>query len=139
MSNSSKVRLVMFATIFLSGFSSVTFAGNFYEGKYKEWADKLLSAVVGWDCPYNAPRVKAGGCPLDQQVAAAVKSAWMAECLARDGETDKANAAAEEMYNNLKQAAGMCNKNSVSQLSEGDKACETEYLFDCAAFQQQLY
>ena len=110
MSHSGKARLIVLVTLLLTGISSVSLAGNRYEGNHKEWVDKLLNAAGAWDCPYNGPRVKADGCPLDRQVADAVKSAWMAECLARDGETDKAGAAAEQMYNNLKQAAGMCNK-----------------------------
>lgn len=136
MLNSGKAWLIVLVTIFLAGISSVSFAGNYYDGNYKDWVDKLLNAAGAWDCPYNAPRVKADGCALDRQVAAAVASAWQAECLARDGETDKAGAAAEQMYNNLKLAAGMCNKSSVSQLGEGEKSCDTGYIFDCAAFQQ---
>ena len=138
MLNSYKARLIVLITIILTGISSVAYAGNLYDGKYKDWVDKLLNAVVGWDCDsfINPPKVKADGCPLDQQVAAAVKSAWMAECLARDGETDKANTEAEKMYNNLKQAAGMCKKTSVSQIGEEEKACVTGDIFDCEAFQQ---
>jgi hypothetical protein len=68
-------------------------------------------------------------------VADAVTSAWWAECLARDGEIEKASTAAEQMFNSLKYAAGMCNKKSVSQLDDGEKPCDTREIFDCEIFE----
>ena len=134
MPKTSKMRLVMLITMVMTSIGSVSHAG-FYEGNYKEWVDRLLSVTGAWDCPYNAPRVKAEGCELDRQVAAAVKSAFQAECLARDGETDKAAAAAEQMFNLLKAAAGMCHNSTLSHMDEGRKSCDTEKIFDCEAFQ----
>ena len=132
--NVGKARVVLVVAILLTCISSASHAG-YYEGKYKEWVDKLLTVAGPWDCPYNGPRVKAEACAQDRQVAAAVTSAWQAECLARDGENDKANAAAEQMYNHLKTAAGMCGKSGVSQMEAGGNSCDTDKLFDCESFQ----
>jgi len=132
-----RARLIMLVTILLTAIYSISYAGNYYEGDHGDWVDKLLNVAGTWDCDsyLKPPKINADGCERDRQVAAAVTLAWQAECLARDGETEKASAAAEQMFSTLKRAAGMCNQTSASQLDGEEKPCHTTNIFDCQSFQ----
>lgn len=103
-----------------------------YNGPHSDWVQKLLNRAGGWYCPAEGqtggnPTVKAESCQRDQYVAAAVLYAWAAECYSRQGETNKAQAAAEEMYKNLKAADELCSDSS----SFGGRGCDTNNIFKC--------
>jgi hypothetical protein len=105
-----------------------------YSGKYNGWVRKLLTRVGGWQCPADdgdsgtPPKVKSDECMRDKYVAAAVLYAWAAECYARREETSKAEAAAEQMYQQLKNAQSLCS-NAPSFGTPRD--CDTERIFRC--------
>ncbi len=104
-----------------------------YNGRHGDWVRKLLGKVGAWKCPANAsdsgtpPSVKVDACMRDKYVAAAVLYAWAAECYARQQEDAKAGEAADQMYENLKSAKGLCS----DAPSVGGGSCDTEKIFSC--------
>ena len=107
-----------------------------YNGRHSDWVRKLLTRVGGWRCPSNAsdsggpPSVKAEECMRDKYVAAAVLYAWAAECYARNEEDSKAQDAADHMYEELKNAKGLCS--DAPSFGFGTKTeCDTIKIFGC--------
>jgi hypothetical protein len=107
-----------------------------YKGKHNDWVRKLLTRVGSWRCPANAsdsgapPTVKAEECMRDKYVAAAVLYAWAAECYARQEEDSKATEAAEGMYQQLKEAKGLCS--DAPSFGFGRRTeCDTIKIFGC--------
>lgn len=104
-----------------------------YNGRHSDWVRKLLTKVGVWKCPANAsdsgtpPSVKVEACMRDKYVAAAVLYAWAAECYARQNEDGKAGEAADQMYENLKNAKGLCS----DAPSVGGGECDTIKIFGC--------
>jgi hypothetical protein len=105
-----------------------------YSGRHSDWVRKLLTRVGGWRCPSNAsdsgapPSVKAEECMRDKYVAAAVLYAWAAECYTRQEEDSKATDAADQMYENLKSAKGLC---SDAPSIGPARDCDTIGIFGC--------
>ena len=105
-----------------------------YKGRHADWVGKLLDRAGTWQCPASPddrgtpPKVKAEQCQRDAYVAAAVLYAWAAECYANQSENDKAEAAADQMYENLKQAQGLC---SNAPTFGGASSCDTESVYRC--------
>ncbi|HEV8587994.1 MAG TPA: hypothetical protein VGQ72_03905 [Pyrinomonadaceae bacterium] len=105
-----------------------------YNGRHSDWVRKLLTRVGSWRCPSNAsdsgapPSVKAEECTRDTYVAAAVLYAWAAECYARQEEDSKAGDAADQMYENLKNAKSMC---SDAPSIGPARDCDTLRIFGC--------
>ena len=64
----------------------------------------------------------------DGYVAAAVLYAWAAECYARREEVNKAGAAAEQMYEQLKAAQSLCS--DAPSFGSG-KECDTVRIYRC--------
>ena len=105
-----------------------------YNGRHSDWVRKLLTRVGSWRCPSNAsdsgapPSVKAEECTRDTYVAAAVLYAWAAECYARQEEDSKAGDAADQMYENLKNAKSLC---SDAPSIGPARDCDTLQIFGC--------
>ena len=105
-----------------------------YNGRHSDWVRKLLTRVGSWRCPSNAsdsgapPSVKAEECTRDTYVAAAVLYAWAAECYARQEEDSKAGDAADQMYEQLKNAKSMC---SDAPSIGPSRDCDTIKIFGC--------
>jgi hypothetical protein len=64
----------------------------------------------------------------DKYIAAAVLYAWAAECHARQEEDSKAGDAADQMYENLKNAKSLC---SDAPSIGPARDCDTLRIFGC--------